>query len=101
MLEPGKGVWRRLPKNWCVRLKKAGLEVLWDDRHEKAAECSLPMRICMHTAAPDCFSELTCPVRSGIQHRTADGGVSEKWPIELAVARIAEIVAREKSRYVE
>lgn len=100
MLDATKGNVASVTEQLVRDLEKVGLEVLWDDRNEKAG---------VQFADADLYGiplRLIVSVRNLAQgeiefkHRKA-GGSSEKWPLETVVDRIVERVAHEKSQYVD
>ncbi len=99
VLDAGKGNVGETAEKLVADLEAAGLEVLWDDRNEKAgvqfADADLygiPLRLIV---SPRNLAQGEVEFK----RRGAEG--SEKWSLETAAARMAEMVKLEKARYAE
>ena len=80
------------------RLLDQGVEVLWDDRNEKAGSAfkdadliGIPIRVIV---APKSLAE------GNVEIKTRNQGINERVPSADCLARVLEIIAQEKAKYV-
>ncbi|MBU1069421.1 proline--tRNA ligase [Myxococcota bacterium] len=99
VLDPAKGGVGEVAAKLVGELETAGVEVLMDDRNEKAG---------VQFADADLFG---VPLRLILSPRNLAQGMvefklrgqkgSEMWPVDEVPARLSEVIAREKASYLE